>query len=102
MIIYNVTCNMHLSIAAEWLEWMKNEHLPEVMATGCFTEYKILRLLNNDSDDDGVNYAIQYTCESTETLERYRRDFGPALMQKTANKYGESVLAYRSVLEVIV
>lgn len=101
MIIYNVTCNMHLSTAEEWLNWMKKEHLPEVMATGCFLEYKILRLLNHDAEDEGVNYAIQYTCDSIETLERYRRDFGPGLMQKTAAKYGESVLAYRSVLEII-
>jgi hypothetical protein len=92
---------MSKSLSSDWLNWMKNEHIPEVMATGCFHEYKILRLLNNDSDDDGVNYAIQYTCENIETLERYRRDFGPGLMQKTAAKYGESVLAYRSVLEII-
>ena len=101
MIIYNVTCNMHVSTASEWLQWMKSEHLPEVMATGCFKEYKILKLLTNDSDDEGVNYAIQYTCESVETLEHYRRDFGPGLMQKTATQYGESVLAYRSVLEIV-
>jgi hypothetical protein len=93
---------MAKNIAEEWLEWMKHEHIPEVMQTGCFMDYKILKLLNNDSDDEGVNYAIQYTCEDIATLERYRKNFGPGLMQKTAAKYGENILAYRSVLEVIL
>ncbi len=101
MIIYNVTCNMQTKLAEEWLQWMKLEHVPEVLETGCFLDYKILKLLNNDSDDEGVNYAIQYTCENLETLERYRRDFGPALMEKTFKRYGNTVLAYRSVLEII-
>jgi hypothetical protein len=101
MIVYNVTCNMLKSESSEWLDWMKNEHIPEVMQTGCFISFKILKLLSTESTDEDINYAIQYTCENVDTLERYRRDFGPALMQKTFAKYGESVLAYRSVLEII-
>ena len=99
MIIYNVTCSMEKGLAEEWLKWMKESHLPEVMETGCFIEYKMLKLLTNDSDDTGVNYAIQYTCENHETLERYRSEYGPALQAKTLEKFGNSVLAYRSVLE---
>ncbi len=88
-------------MAEEWLEWMKNVHIPEVMATGCFVEYKILRLLNQDNDDQGVNYAIQYLCESEKILEHYRAVFGPGLMAKTWERYGEKVIAYRSVLEIV-
>jgi len=61
MIIYNVTCNLHPRMAEEWLAWMKEEHIPEVMQSGCFTECKILKLLTEAEDNDGVNYAIQYT-----------------------------------------
>ena len=101
MILYNVTCNVEKSIAAEWLDWMKSEHIPEVMSTGCFSDFKILRLLGQESDDEGINYAIQYTTNSVETLEHYRAEYGPALMAKTLAKYGDKVLAYRSVLELI-
>jgi hypothetical protein len=101
MIIYNVTCNVEKPLASEWLEWMKSVHIPEVMATGCFLENKILKLHNAESDDEGINYAIQYTCNNIETLERYRSEFGPDLQAKTFEKYGNKVLAYRSVLEII-
>lgn len=101
MVVYNVTCNLETSLATEWLEWMKSEHLPEVMATGCFKEYKVMKLMSNEDDDHGVNYAIQYLCESHETLAHYRSEFGPGLQAKTFAKFGERVLAYRSVLEVV-
>ncbi len=88
-------------MAEEWLQWMRTEHIPEVMATGCFKEHKVLKLYNPEHDDEGINYAIQYTTESIETLEHYRKNHGPGLQAKTLAKYGDKVLAYRSVLEII-
>ena len=101
MIIYNVTCNVEKEMAEEWLQWMKTEHIPEVIETGCFLEYKILRLHNPGLDEEGINYAIQYTCESLEKLEFYKSEFGPTLQSKTLAKYGDKVFAYRSVLEIV-
>ena len=101
MIIYNVTCNVERNIANEWLDWMKSVHIPEVMETGCFIDFKILRLLGQETEDEGINYAIQYTVSDLDTLQHYRTIHGPSLMAKTLEKYGEQVLAYRSVLEVL-
>lgn len=36
-IIYNVTTQADHSIAGQWLQWMKEEHIPDIIATGCFT-----------------------------------------------------------------
>jgi len=102
MIIYNVTCNVGSHMAEEWLLWMQQEHIPEVMQTGCFTEYKILKLLTDADDNEGVNYAIQYTANSIENYNQYKDHFGPILQAKTKEKYGDTVLAYRSLLEVIM
>jgi hypothetical protein len=101
MIFYNVTCHMDQAIAEAWLGWMLETHIPEVMATGCFTEYKILKLLTQAHDDEGVNYAIQYSAPSLQDYERYRDQFAPALQQQTKAKYGEAVLAFRTVLELV-
>ena len=51
MIVYNVTCNVENPMASEWLEWMKTVHIPEVMATGCFVENKILKFAFAQSND---------------------------------------------------
>ncbi|MEY4041085.1 MAG: hypothetical protein RL233_616 [Bacteroidota bacterium] len=89
-------------MAEEWLKWMQEEHIPEVMQTGCFTECKILKLLTEADDNEGINYAIQYTANTIDNYNQYKDQFGPILQAKTKEKYGDSVLAYRSLLEVIM
>lgn len=102
MIVYNVTCNLHTTMAEEWLSWIQNEHIPEVIQSGCFIEFKILKLLNASEDDDRVNYAIQYTALNMGDYLNYKETYATALQAKTKAKYGDNVLAYRSLLEVIV
>ena len=42
MIIYNVTCNVEKEILQDWLQWMVEIHVPDVMPTGFFfgSKYK--------------------------------------------------------------
>ena len=40
-IVYNVTIKVNTSIATDLLSWLKEEHIPEVIATGCFTNARI-------------------------------------------------------------
>ena len=53
MFIYNVTVKVDHSIAADWLQWLLNEHIPEILATGCFKDAKVLQLLEQD-DEEGL------------------------------------------------
>ena len=57
MIFYNVTCNVGRSIADEWIIWMKEEHLPEVMATGMFISHTFCQLLTEAADNEGLNFT---------------------------------------------
>lgn len=100
MIIYNVTTKVDNSIATDWLQWMKETHIPEVIATGCFSKYHIMRLIEVD-DTDGPTYAIQYTAESKALYNRYISEFAPELRQKTLQQWGNKVIAFRSVLQMV-
>lgn len=100
MIIYNVTIKVEASIAKEWLQWMQEVHIPEVMQTGCFTDYKIVRLLEVD-DTEGPTYATQYYAESKAIYNQYISMFAPALRDKTHKQWGDRIIAFRSVMEVV-
>lgn len=50
MFIYNITFRVNNSIAEDWLKWQKEEHIPEIIATGLFEDSKIYRLLNQDDE----------------------------------------------------
>ena len=101
MILYNVTINIEESLSKEWVQWMKNEHIPEVMATGKFTEYKMFKVITRQPDETGVTYSIQYFAKTMADYESYTNDFGPALKMKTMQKYGDKLAAFRTVLETV-
>lgn len=101
MIVYNVTCNVDDSVHQEWVKWMKEEHLPEVMETGMFIEHNMYKLMTRQYDEQGTTYCIQYTCNTYADYEKYSTEFGPALKQKTLEKFGDKVLAIRSIMEMV-
>ena len=100
MILYNVTTNINLSVQHEWLEWMKNVHIPEVMQTGMFLEFRFLKVLG-DEDSGGATYSIQYTCESMQKFKEYETNFAPALRKQMIEKYKDKFVAFRTLLEVV-
>ena len=99
MIIYNVTINIENDVREEWLQWMKEKHIPDVMATGYFTENKICKVLVEE--EQGTTYSIQYTCANMQDLEEYRRDHAPRLQKEVNDKYANKFVAFRTVLEVV-
>lgn len=99
MIIYNVTISIDEDVAVEWLKWMKESHIPDVLKTGMFTDARILRVLAEE--EGGLTYAIQYTCQDMATYERYRDEFAPALQADSAKHYGGKFTAFRTLLQVV-
>lgn len=45
MIIYNVTIKVSHDIALEWVNWMKQEHIPDLLLTGLFVDYRFCKML---------------------------------------------------------
>ena len=99
MIIYNVTVLIDETVQEEWLSWMKNIHIPEVMETGCFTEYRFCKILAET--EGGISYSIQYTSKNMETLDKYNAEFAPALQEKHNAKYAGKFGAFRTLLEEV-
>jgi Domain of unknown function (DUF4286) len=99
-IIYNVTVKVEQQIAGDWLMWLLNDHIPSVMNTKCFVDYKVLRLLEVD-DSEGPTYAAQYYAESKADYNRYIEMYSAKMRQDSFKKWGDQFVAFRSVMEVV-
>ena len=100
MLIYNVTTQVTWSIHDAWLAWMQEVHIPEVMATGCFEKYQLVRLLETD-EEEGPTYAVQYYAQGRPQYETYISRYSPALRQKTLDAWGNQFMAFRSLMETV-
>ena len=99
MILYNVTIKIDHEVQADWLAWMKAVHIPDVMNTGLFLEYRICRMLSDEPD--GITYAVQYFCQDLETLLEYQQNFARNLQADVAKRYPDKYVAFRTVMEVV-
>lgn len=100
MIIYNVTINIHESVHDQWMKWMREKHINDVLSTGKFSTARMVKVLVEE-EMGGVTYSIQYTTDSKETLERYYQEDAPKLRDEGLALFGDKMLAFRTELEVI-
>jgi hypothetical protein len=100
MIIYNVTIKVHWSIHDAWLKWMKAVHIADVINTGMFFDYQVLRLLEVD-EHDGPTYAIQYYAKNKDLYNKYIQEFSAEMRKKGTDQWGEKFVAFRTVMQVV-
>ena len=99
MIIYNVTVKVDKSIVEEWLRWMRQEHIPDLMKTGLFVDAKLCRLMEQD-ETDGKTYVAQYFLDSMEHYNSYIAEHAPRMRDKGFKRFGNKFIAFRTVMAV--
>lgn len=99
MFIYNVTVNIKDDAHNEWLRWMRETHIPDVMKTGCFIDSQLVKVLY--VDDEGHTYSTQYKFLEMPDIERYQKEFAPKLQAEHSVKFKDKYAAFRTILQVI-
>ncbi len=99
MYIYNVTVNIQEDVHDAWVEWMKNEHIPDMLKTSKFIKALMTKVMV-DEEMGGITYSVQYTAKNKEMLRRYYEENAEELRSKTKPFEGKFV-AFRTELEVI-
>jgi hypothetical protein len=98
MLLYNVTVGVDKDIEEEWLEWIKEKHIPDVMRTGMFSSSKMYKVLH-DQDDGTISYSIQYFANSIENVQQYLEVFAPVLIEEHRKKFHNKHVAFQTLLE---
>jgi hypothetical protein len=99
MFIYNVTLSVDKSAHDEWLKWMLEEHIPDVMKTKCFVDCRMLKVLN--VEDEGVTYSVQYTFLEMSDMEEYQAKHAARLQKEALDKFRDKFVAFRTLLEIV-
>lgn len=100
MYIYNVTTNIEASVHDEWLKWMKEVHIPDVLATGKFISAKMAKVLVEE-ELGGITYSVQFTTADKETLERYYKDDANRLREDAIKLFAGKFISFRTELQIV-
>lgn len=97
MIVFNTTYLVAKPVESTFLRWMKMEYVPWVMETGLLSNPRLYKVLV--SEEEGITYSLQFDAESVSAMSDFKKKRLPALEQKLAEKFGESVLHFASYLK---
>ena len=100
MIIYNITIKVEWSVADDWVEWMREIHIPGVLGTGCFEKHQLLRLLQLD-ETEGPTYAIQYYAATLSKYDYYLQHHNNVMCKQIKEKWGEKYVDFSTLMQVV-
>ena len=100
MYIYNVTVNIDELVHDKWVKWMKEKHIPDMLATGKFSKALMSKVIIEE-DLGGITYSIQYTTKSKETLEKYYKEDAKTLRKEAQKLFPNKFVAFRTELQIV-
>ena len=98
MIAYTVICEIEDSVtAAEWVSWLKDEHLADVCAAGALSATLV------QMNENPQTYEVRYTFASWETFSHYETHSAPALREEGLRLFPLSRgLSYRRTVGEVI
>ena len=100
MVSYNVTIIINLDKEKEWLTWMQEDHIPNIMMSGYFVEYRLWRLESLD-ESEGITYSFQLLCKDQETLDLYLQEKAVEFRNRLDKKFDPHFVSFRSRMRLI-
>ena len=100
MIIYNVTVMVSPQIEKDWLAWLTDEHLADVLGTKCFSSATVHKLLDAENTE-GPTYVIQYSADSKADYNRYVELYADDMKNRSFQKWGDAFIAFRTLMQVM-
>jgi hypothetical protein len=100
MFVYNITTKIAWDIADEWLDWLREQYIPGIMATNLFDEFKVFRLLDQE-DHEGPTYTLQFFTTDEDRYLLYLKEDAQGIQQKAFAKWGNQFVAYRTCMQLV-
>lgn len=97
IIIYSETTAVAESVEQNWLEFMKTVHIPSIMETGLFLDYRFVRVPASEGVD--VSYNLQLRCENNEKFNQFKAFHEAGFQSVIAQRYQGNYGSFNTMLE---
>lgn len=99
MYIYNVTTAVDPSIKEEWILWMKEFFLPEMLATKKFHNAYLMEVLT--SEKNVCSFAVHYQAHSPKDILDYEKEYKNKMESMMWKKFAEKALSFPTKLKKV-
>lgn len=96
--IVNTTFCVEEPLISEFIEWGKKVYMGTACRDCAMRDALVTRILA-PSEDNTVNFAIQFRCDGNEHLVEWIDTYQPVLLDSAAKKWGQRVLHFTTLME---
>ena len=100
MYIFNTTFLVSDRLYGVWYKWLQEEHIPFMLDSGFFKNPQLAKVLLVEPSD-GTSFSLQFHVEDMDTLHTWNEKNEEHFAHQVKNKFGEEVLFFSTVMEVI-
>lgn len=94
MVTYEVTAEVEPALAEPFERWLRERHVPDVLATGCFAGASLARSTPG-------RYRIRYEAHDRAALDRYLAEHAPRLRGDSRRAFPRGVTLGREEWDVL-
>lgn len=98
MYLYNITIKIETGLESDWLLWMHEEYIPQILTYKTFYEYKLYKILNID-DTDGATYALQLFAENELLIEQFLNSHLQTIQQIQQQRWLGRMYSFATLME---
>lgn len=99
MIIYNTTFQVDDNMATEFIDWIKNQYLPQALVTGIVSQPQLTRIMGRH--EGGTGYALQVQAVSLGELQSWYQSIGKELLIQFNAHFGAQAVNFSTMMEKI-
>jgi hypothetical protein len=100
MLLYNITIGIDPDIEQEWIAWMKENFIAEVMATRLFAESKLYKVLHED-ESGSISYSAQFFAHDIKHVTQYLELYAPPIIEKHRARFVNKHVVFQTLLEEV-
>ena len=101
MLIYNTTYHVEEDQEKYFLIWIQEYYFPEIEKNGILHVPRILRVLSH-REEGSACFSVQFEVEDSALLHRWHCEQGVKLNDELLRIFGDKVVGFPTLMEVIV
>ena len=101
MIIYHTTYHLSNEAYLTGVDFFKSVFIPVATHSGKLFGPRMMRVLNEDPEVNGVSLSLQFCVDDITTLEEWMSDEGQALHKMLTDKFIDEITGFSTLLEEV-
>ena len=101
MVIFHTTFHLSGESYLRGLDYLKSTYIPDAVRSGKLHSPRMMRVLNEDSDVNGVSLSVQFSVADMGVFGEWHSKEGVGLQKALTEKFSDEIVGFSTFLEDI-